>query len=167
MLTGLWRLLTRAFRGKATEPIASDDVYSPRERLIYSYSDGTQVVRADPLTLWKRMMEVGPELSIDMRVAHSPSKDAVKAHGSALEKIRRIFAVRSWEEGGLSQLETFELLNHFMEWVGEQKKNGSSAPTSAAATWAPSAPSSDANPPTPSSSGSISTDDGPSTSEPT
>ena len=177
-LKRLWKYLTarpqqHPIEGNGQAPSGSalpgsaEDVYLPSERLLYRYFTGQEIVPADPMQLWQKLMEVGPELSIDMKVANSALKDAPKAHEAMLKKVRSIFSVKPWEEGGLSQLETIELLNHFLSWCHIEKKNTSPLPTSAAATSAPSAPSSVASPATESSSPSGSAGAEISTSAPT
>lgn len=139
------------------------DLYHPRDRLIYRYFDGQREVAADPMVLYKLLMDVGPEIGIDMKVAASPSKDAGKAHDKMVQKIRGAFGVLPLKDGGLTDLESVELLQHFLVFVDAIKKNSSPLPTSPGETPAPSAPSSVAGPPTPSSSGSGSTGGGSST----
>lgn len=133
------------------------DLYRPKDRLIYSYFDGQRVVKADPMVLHKRLMEVGPDLSVEMKVAASESKDAATYHGKLIERIRKIFDVKTLTEGGLGEVETTELLDHFLTYCGRIKKKDSPPPTSPGATSPPSASSPVANPATPSSSPSGST----------
>lgn len=107
------------------------DTYSPAERLIYSYSNGSEVIAADPMLLWKNLMKVGPELSIDIKVANSPSKDAPKAHTEMLDKIRTIFGVVPFSSGkGLTEIETAKLLDHFLIYCETVKKNTKPSVTS-------------------------------------
>lgn len=106
-----------------------DDVYHPRERLIYRYWTGKEEKSGDPMTIYKRMMEVGPALSIDIKVATSPSKDAKKAHDGMMTHIRNIFGVSSLEDGGLSEIETAQLLDHFLRYCERIKKKQSGSAT--------------------------------------
>ena len=106
------------FRRKDT-----DSFWSPRQRQIYSYWDGQKKVRADPLVLWKRIAAVGPTLSIDIKVGTSNSKDAAKAQDAAVEKIRAIFQVKPLVEGGLTENEACDLLEHFLAYCDQLKKN--------------------------------------------
>ncbi len=142
------------------------DVYKVHERMVYVYFDGQKEVHADPMVLYKKMMSLGPELSADMKGATSASKRAGEFHNGMIAKIRKIFDVLPLAEGGLSELETVELLDHFIvycEWV---KKNSrvsqtASVPSEASQTISeigvpPISPSSD--------SGSIASD--PSTDKP-
>lgn len=135
------------------------DVYHPRDRMIYCYFDGQQEVAADPLLLYRSMMDVGPELSINIKVANSPMKDAGAAHVKMLEQIRGIFGVRPYEQGkgGLTEHETVSLLDHFLLYCSSIKKNMKPSVTSSVSPAAASADSPAAPPPTPSisDSGSI------------
>lgn len=110
------------------------DVYQPKERAIYSYFNGQEVLRIDPITLYKKLMEIGPELDIDIKVANSESKDAAKAQAKVIERIRWVFSVKSLEEGGLTEDETAGLLDHYLRFTDQVKKNLNYLGTS----WAPS-----------------------------
>lgn len=136
------------------------DIYHPKERLIYSYFDGQKVIHADPLQLERKLMNVGPELSIDIKVARSISHDAVTAHVNMIEQCRSIFNVKPIEEGGLTELETVLLLEHYLAYTDEVKKNLNRTATLATGTWAPSGPSLRESPPIPNSSASGSTGEG-------
>lgn len=142
------------------------DLFMPEERLIYHYWNGQDIVAMDPLVLYKKMQQVGPELSIDMVVAHSASKDANTAHTGLVVKIRNIFNVKNLGEGGLSEFETVQLLDHFLIYCESLKKNMSSYATSPMVTSSHSVPSTAARQPTTSSVGSGSTESVPSTGEP-
>lgn len=165
MLGRIWRWL---WGGPSEEPF---DLYRPRERLIYRYFDGKRVVDADPMELFRRQADVGPELSAHIKGAFSPLKTAPQEYQWMLEKIRTIFGVAPFKDGGLTDLETVDLLNHFLVWQGRLKKNSSPPPTLPEApsgpTPAPISPSPDVGPPTSSSSGSGSTATAPPTGCPT
>lgn len=142
------------------------DVYQPKERLIYRYFDGQKTVVADPLLLYRKVMGIGPELSVDLKVSQSSSKDAQKAHENAQMKIREVFGVLPLADGGLSELETMDLLDHFLAYCDRIKKNSSPSPTSPVETSAPSERSCEEDPRTSNSLDSGSTDAGSSISTP-
>lgn len=109
---------------RTAQPSAdSYDVYDPKEKMVYRYWDGEGMRRADPMVLWRAMMEVGPELAIDIKVADSPLKDAPKAHQSACKKIRGVFSIKEFDQGGLSEVKLLELADHFMIYCHSVKKN--------------------------------------------
>lgn len=155
------KLLASMFRRNPPPP--GDDLacYHPGERVIYSYFDGEKTVGADPAVLHTRVMDVGPDLDVDIQLSQSPSKDAKLGHQQMLKKIRGIFNVKPWEEGGLTETETVNLLNHFLAFCGWVKKNTSGPATSPGTTShssaSPSGPGGPADPATRSSSGSAST----------
>lgn len=93
------------------------DPYSTHERRVYRYFDGQRIRKADPLDLYRRMMNVWPNLSIDSKVATSPSKDAPKAHDNLIQGLRELFVIKPLSEGGLSELEVVSLWDHFMLYV--------------------------------------------------
>lgn len=110
------------------------NLYNPRERNLYSYWNGEfvrsflffrkrKIVKADPVELWKRVMEVGPEMANDVAAATSPSKFAVKAHNDLDANIRNIFGIKSFAEGGLTQVQVAGLLDHFLQFCNSIKKN--------------------------------------------
>jgi len=132
------------------------DVYKPKERNIYSYYNGEGMVACDPILLYKSLMKHGPSLSIDIKVANSPSKGAEQAHDSMVKTIREIFSVKPLEEGGLTEAETVGLLDHFLIYSERIKKNSSPSAT----IWTPTPPSaiSGEGQPTSSTTGSGSAD---------
>ncbi len=163
----MWKWIKGWF-GKRT-PLKQDgyayDLYTLEERRIYRYYDGEKLVSADPMALHKRVMDVGPELSVDMKVANSPMKGAKEAHEKMLSKIRVIFSVKRFEEGGLTELETIDLLDHFLNYEDIQKKITQPYPTSPTDPSPSSASSSVESPPTASATASGSTKEESSTSE--
>lgn len=105
-----------------------NDIYSPKERKIFSYFDGKRTVQADPLALYKRVMDKGPSLSIDIAVSQSQSKDAAKAQKELVENIRKIFNIEFLTneiecEGTLTDVEVLNLLDMFMDYTADVKKN--------------------------------------------
>lgn len=107
-----------------------EDLFHPRERAIYTYWNGKDFTVVDPLPLYKKVMAKGPELSVDIKVSMSPSKDSTKAHGRLIESLREIFNIKPFEEGGLTEAECQALLEHFMDFTANIKKNSSNSQTS-------------------------------------
>ncbi len=137
------------------------DLYHPKGRMIYQFFNGEEVIRIDPMVLYKRLADIGPELDVDIRVARSESKAAPAAYESMITKIRSVFDVKSLAEGGLTEAETVELFDHFLAYNSNLKKNSAVSATSSARSET-SAPSSAAGPATWSStdSGSIASGSG-------
>jgi len=135
--------------------ICKDDlsIYMPKERKLFSYFNGEKLIREDPMTLYFKMMEVGPELAIDIKVAVSPMKDADDFRKKAYDKMRSVFGVNRHtpDTPGLTDLETIDLFSRFQAYLDDLKKNVKSTPTPVEETLVPSVSSSVENQPTSSS----------------
>ena len=106
-------------------------IYAPRERLIYHYFDGKTTRHADPLVLFKKQRQVWPELSTDLKVATSQllgDKDTIPAHERAVNHMRWIFDVKSFDAGGLTDSEVEDLRYHFLEYSDSLKKDSPPSP---------------------------------------
>jgi hypothetical protein len=101
------------------------DLYSPRERLIYSFSDGRTIRKADPMALYKRFAEKSVDLSVAYKVANSLHKDAPKMHDKLMEGLRAVFSLEPYSDktGGLTDPEVEDLFGHFMAYCERVKKN--------------------------------------------
>jgi len=120
MLIRLLRWLLSFFYAPATD---DPGLFQPAQRRLYRYFDGQGMVTADPMVLWKRVLDVGPELNRAWRLSNSPSKDARSGYEDLLKSVRSIFNIKPLEEGGLTEGESTALLNHFFTYCGEVKKN--------------------------------------------
>lgn len=138
----------------------SNDLYRPEERCIYRYFDGEKVRACDPMILYKRMAEVAGDLGAYISLAYSPSKDSRSGWDKMIEKIRWIYDVRPFEEGGLLEGECVSLHDHFNTFVADQKKTASSSPTMSTEDSPSTSPSTEGSPSTESTSASGSTDAG-------
>ncbi len=132
MLRNLFNWIKSLF---SSAPKAEENysLYKPSERLIYQYFDGKQIVHADPITLYKRLADVGTDLSMDIIESESPMKGAAEAREKVLTKIKWIFSVKSYEDGGLTFVELYGLFEHFMLYTQQIKKNLKRSPTQSAA----------------------------------
>ena len=144
------------------------NLYHPKETLIYKFWDGGKVIHADPMVLYGRLMDKGPELAIDYSVSVSTMKDAGDCRKKFLTKIRNIFNIKPpSEENPLDCSETLteigleNLLVHFMEFCETLKKNSQPSPIASTIPLPPFASSSIANQTTPNSSPSGSAANGP------
>ena len=164
--------LVSLFKRKPT--LKEMSLYTEEERLIYSYWNGEKIVKADPMVLYKKLVTIGPDLEADMLGARSKSKKAMEYHDGVIKKLRNLFGVKSFEEGGLTEQETLSLYDHFQDYVGVIKKNGNpsatsqeeTSPDTSASTPPSTEGSSTPSPPTPSSSDSGSTEKESSTNSP-
>lgn len=142
------------------------EVFRPKERWIYAFWDGQQDRKVDPLPLYKAVVSKGPSLSIDMRVADSPSKDNVKAHTALINQLREIFSVKPFEDGGLTERETEDLFYNFWDFCAERKNECSPTSIPAADQLPNTGSTSGENQPTANGSGFGSTEDATVTSKP-
>lgn len=146
------------------------DVYTPSEKLIYAYYNGKDWVSADPIAVFRRLKDVWGDLSVDMKVARSPMKDATVGHRKALDKIRKIFNLTPLREdlyadNTLTDLQASDLLEHFLTYVGSLKKNSSQNQTSATETSDSTPSTSEDSQPTQSIADSGSTENGQATEQ--
>jgi len=111
-------------------PKKDSDGYTPTERHVFKFNNGFKTVVADPLVIWKKLMEKFPEISQAGKVAYSQSKDALTFHDKLIEQIRLLFDLKPYDDASLSELEkwplttdeTLALLNDFLAYCEEAKK---------------------------------------------
>lgn len=162
-MSRLWNWLKGVF---STKEESSDDMFKPAERKIYHFWNGKDLIKVDPMPVYKRLMSVAPELSIDLKVASSISKDARTAHDAAIKTVRNIFSITPYEEGGLTEAEAMDLLDHFYNFCQGLKKKARMIPTPPTETSASSTPTVADTPTTESGLASGSTEKESSTAEP-
>jgi len=143
-----------------------DSIYQPTERLIYSYFNGEKLVIADPQVLYRALMDVAPELSADINTSNSQSKFWKQANDNAVKNVRNIFSIKPLPEGGLGELELFELLFHFIDYCDRLKKVRSPSQMSSVSLAAPIPTSEVKSQPIDNTLASGSTEKEPSTVEP-
>lgn len=105
----MFRLLRKLF-----QRLPEGEMFFQSEKNIYSYWDGSRIVYTDPIDLYKRIMTIGPELDVDIKVARSPSKKAMQAHDDMVKKIRELFSIKPFEQNGLTEVESKQLLDSFL-----------------------------------------------------
>lgn len=147
--------------------VGAQTLYSRHEQLCYSYWDGEKDVKADPMVLWLALMDVWPDLLVDMKLANSPHSKASLGWKGQVEKARKVFSIKPFAEGGLTETGSMDVLYDYWGWCEDLKKNYPQIPTSPEATSPTSESTSAASPPTESTSASISTEAGNSTEGPT
>lgn len=152
----------RSLRGSGAHRF---DLYAPAERQIFHYWNGVEIVKADPVELLRKMAGISAELAVNWKLALSPSGAAPRAYADMLVQIRDLFGVKPLAEGGLTETETIGLMDAFLEYVEQVKKNSGSTETSWILPVTPPSPAED--PPTPSSSDSGSTESEASSTPPT
>jgi hypothetical protein len=159
---------------------AGPEVFSPEQQKIYVYwngqknPDGSKVwIQADPMPLYKELLESGPEIAGWIAVIQVESKDAGKAHNDLCARLRMIFnippLVNKYQfppNGTLTDTAVGLLMDHFMAFAERVKKNSPTTPTPATAPSPNTEPSSVAPSNTSNGSDSGSTAGGPSTDLP-
>ena len=89
----------------------------------YSYWNGQRMVSEESTVLCERIKPEFLAYQIDDRVSKAKwVEDAPKAHQSILRRIRKIFNVSPFDEGGLTEMETLGLMNHFLTAVKEGQR---------------------------------------------
>ena len=165
MFASIWNWVRNRF---ASSP-SQWDVYNPPERGIYSYFNGENLVKADPMLLYRRMKDRWSDMSVSFKVARSGSHIGGgynKAQDDVIRYIREIFDLKEFANGGLTIAMCLDLLTHFRNYTETLKKNSRKSPIRPIATSRPSAPSLEENRGTPNSSDCGSTANAPSTADP-
>ncbi len=121
--------------------IAEDlTVFQAKNLRIYTYFNGTEMVKADPMVLFKKWMERAGDLDGDFAIIRVGQMGADEAYEKALGRIRAIFDIKPLVDGGLDEDSTFDLFYHFIRYIEEVKKNLKSLPTSPPTTESPPRP---------------------------
>lgn len=167
-LTDLWNYFTQPKSGVVlNDPV---DLFHPKERDIYHYFDGKDVRVADPLPIYRKMKDVITDLEVEFKVAASGMQGADEHYTSAVNRIRGIFNLKSFSEGGLTEMECVTLFRHFFNYAGGVKKKLPQSSTPSPGTSESTPPSTEAvpepSPPTEPSLGSGSTASEPTTEPP-
>lgn len=107
-----------------------------RHRLLFSFWDGSRFVSSDPFVLFRRMINTQDfDLEADLKMLQVPDPKLVTQKiGYIAEGVRKIFDLKPFESGGLSELECVQLLLTFSDFLDRVKKNGASSLISSPAT---------------------------------
>ena len=125
------------------------DLYKPKERLIYRFWDGKDIVSCDPMELERALAKLGPDLEVCLKIANFPAmKGAEENYLESIDKIKGIFSVKGIREGGLTEPELFELLEDYLKFRLRLKKKLSKSLTLPKETLPPSTTSSNGSQPT-------------------
>jgi len=107
---------------------------APKVQRIFKYFDGTRERSADPVTVIRKMA-AHPKFDVDRHLADmvcgEPGLEA-EASEISVQATREIFGIPAWTEDtpeGLTEMETLGVLNDFVLYVDNLKKNGSGQPT--------------------------------------
>src|SRR5262249_55412308 len=89
----------------------------------WKYFDGQKDVLADPMVLCSALADVWPGLMADMRLAESEHSMAGEGWKNQVAKVRKVFNIKLFAEGGLTETETMGVFYDFWFWCEEGKKN--------------------------------------------
>jgi hypothetical protein len=104
------------------------DYYGDRQKKLFKYWNGSRVVKADPLVIYKKFLEVRPDLAVNIKLARSAHKDSNEGHDKAMAKIREVFQIpvpanELEPKGTLTHSELSGLLDSFLTYIDKLKKN--------------------------------------------
>ena len=131
----LWYWFLSWFRKTEALALTDDgerlDVYRPVKRLIFSYFNGQGMVQADPMTLYRKLVLQVVDLKKNLQAFYSAKTEpeAVTSYADLVSKVNQAFSIQSYEEGGLTSIETLACWDQFLRFVG---LTGMSASTSLA-----------------------------------
>lgn len=100
-----------------------------RSRFIFSYWDGSRIAKADPMVLWRSLQQHADFSEADFRLMKVDALRDSLVHKLA-NVVRDVFNIKLPDAGGLTELETLEILRSFIEYTGFQKKSGEPTQTS-------------------------------------
>lgn len=100
-----------------------------RRREIFAYWNGVRLVRADPMPIYRGLMN-HPKMEIDNHPQLIDADDGSRE--IVLRAIREVFGVDEYDnetEEGLIESETINLLWSFFAWCNSKKKPTNTSPT--------------------------------------
>jgi hypothetical protein len=97
-----------------------------RRRAIFKFRDGRRRRRADPLAVWRRLWtDAEVNLERDLQDAFDPDlpdTESLAAMKNLADLTRRAFALPTFEQGGLTEVECQNLLADFLTYMASVKK---------------------------------------------
>ena len=99
-----------------------------KHRLLFRYWDGSRYVSADPFVIFRALVNTEKfDPDTDIKDLQIPDAKIISKKISYIaEGVRKIFNLKSFEQGGLAELECVNLLTQFSEFMNAVKKNGGS-----------------------------------------
>lgn len=108
--------------------------FGKRKREIFKYHDGLRTRFADPIVIM-RSMSMHPKLDLEEHLKQFASEQTELRNEAAViltEATRDIFGITPFSDRllkGLTELETLDVLNSFIDYLDTLKKNGNGPPT--------------------------------------
>lgn len=96
------------------------DLYYPQKRLIFHYFNGTATVPADPMTLYRKLVEQGVDMAKNLHAFHAATNEraALTAHDELVKQVNAAFNLKPFEEGGVTSIETLAIWDQFLKFIG-------------------------------------------------
>lgn len=126
MLKRLFRWLLSGFQSNSDETL---DVYMPRRRILYRYSDGAKETIIDPMILYKKLSDISETLFALIKDSLADTSTAGESHEKAVALLRDVFQVKTYAAGGLTDMETFDLFSHFRNFCRQLQDRSGVTPT--------------------------------------
>jgi hypothetical protein len=106
-----------------------------KSREIFRFWDGQRITSRDPMVLWIDLKN-DPEFLLERhpKLIDAGDDEAIKL---GVRAVQRVFGVKAMEHGGLTHLESINLLGAFLDYMAGLKKSTSPTPTSPAPSESP------------------------------
>ena len=114
-----------------------------KSRAIFRYWDGKKERAIDPMLAWQGLIS-DVEFNLDTHPAQI-DRGEIEAIQVGSRTVQRVFAVKPVDEGGLTQLESLDLLVDYFDYLDTLKKNINPMPTLPQPTALPSSVTSTTN----------------------
>lgn len=95
------------------------------ERDIFTFWDGKEERSLDPLPIWRALWGHPLDLETEMKFAWGEKVDQKtkdESFGKVLDIVRDVFELKRFEEGGLTERETNDVLVSYFSFMEDLKK---------------------------------------------
>lgn len=94
-----------------------------RSRYVFSYWNGSRIVKADPMVLWRAMQQHEDFREEDFRLMQVEALRSEMLHKIS-GVVSQVFSIALPDKGGLTEMECMDVLRSYIEYTGFQKKSG-------------------------------------------
>lgn len=129
--------MSQRIKPKPKKKPAPSGLFTPSERLIYRYWNGSRQVAVDPVAVSRKLARIDDfNIDRDIQIAASGIPDAVVSLGRLVSAARDVFDLEPFAEDdrgrpvGLTETQTVELLANFLTWLGEAQSDADPLPAS-------------------------------------
>lgn len=127
--TSFFRSTTKKTSTEQLNELENLAIFKPEDKGLFEYWNGEKLIAADPMALYRKLMTKALEIDNCYKVATSQSTAAINYYDDLVKTIRLIFEVKQFTEGGLTDDLCVKLLDCFLVFVDDVKKNWSIVPT--------------------------------------